>query len=498
MTFHLELKSNAFRILGLHAGALLSEAHDRAYKLRAALSWGQVRPLGTDYPVFAPPERRLETIASALQRLEDPLTRLLDEATWFHLTDATDASAGAALAQGNQARALAVWDDAVARSTDPLTRLRYAHNLAVLYLYLAEAPATPVESPQHVWNRAVEAWVPLLSNHTFWRSLVDQSPSARDPRVRSDLSLVLRAEVAYALVRGRGRRAVEALAGGRKDMLDALAELIRARLESVTAAVAETTARPPGLQSLESRLCLARAAFEQLQSLGPGNALAIKAAADFLADTYRGLALHSANGAEHTGKALELIEAAAGLAASEGLRIQLMEDRRRLKWSAAVGIFKSAIQAGDYAGAHRAFKVLEQNRGPVGGPEGLEALRKDLRNLRSRQTDTRIPRGPRPHTICGVGTRLYGEGDKDPETGRRLATLFFTFFFIPLIALGRYRVRELGEGRYRFYSKVPLTKRHRAWNLAAVGVLLGLLAIGFSYVVPLRAAGAWCFFWCQP
>jgi hypothetical protein len=96
LTLHVDLKTNAFRILGFDSSAALPAVLERANELRAYLGIDIVPTYPIDYPLFATPERTLEAVAAAAHRLEDPLTRLLDEAIWFHLEDPIDDSAAVA------------------------------------------------------------------------------------------------------------------------------------------------------------------------------------------------------------------------------------------------------------------------------------------------------------------------------------------------------------------------------------------------------------------
>jgi hypothetical protein len=44
-------------------------------------------------------------------------------------------------------------------------------------------------------------------------------------------------------------------------------------------------------------------------------------------------------------------------------------------------------------------------------------------------------------SVSGIGFDIYGKSDEDQETGSYLTTYCFTFFYIPLFAITRYRVR---------------------------------------------------------
>jgi hypothetical protein len=77
--------------------------------------------------------------------------------------------------------------------------------------------------------------------------------------------------------------------------------------------------------------------------------------------------------------------------------------------------------------------------------------------------------------VSGIGTTLIGDRDTDAETGTYVKTLAVTVFFVPLLALGAYRVADAPSGGWYFLGKVPLSGLARLWNML---LLLALLAVG--------------------
>lgn len=90
-----------------------------------------------------------------------------------------------------------------------------------------------------------------------------------------------------------------------------------------------------------------------------------------------------------------------------------------------------------------------------------------------------------PFTFNGIGTKYYGKREK-AEDGSYVTTNWIVFLYVPLIPLGSYRVRPLGEGKHlavydsQQYAvqRVPLNWR-QVLNVYAVpaGVILGLFAL---------------------
>ena len=84
-------------------------------------------------------------------------------------------------------------------------------------------------------------------------------------------------------------------------------------------------------------------------------------------------------------------------------------------------------------------------------------------------------RSPSLGNFYGIGTRLAGRRDYDPETGSYVTTHCFCVFFIPLIALGAYRVADAPGGGWYCLGKVPLSPFAR---VGSVAIVLALLATG--------------------
>ena len=85
---------------------------------------------------------------------------------------------------------------------------------------------------------------------------------------------------------------------------------------------------------------------------------------------------------------------------------------------------------------------------------------------------------PSLSTVNGIGAGLYGARDHDPQTGTFVKTHCVCVLFVPLIALGAYRVSKGGGGSWYLIGKVPLSRFARGWNIALLCAAVGLLAWG--------------------
>jgi tetratricopeptide (TPR) repeat protein len=91
-----------------------------------------------------------------------------------------------------------------------------------------------------------------------------------------------------------------------------------------------------------------------------------------------------------------------------------------------------------------------------------------------------IKHKPILHTINGFGFSVYGQRDWDAETRTYVKTHCFCALFIPVLALGAYRVVEAGPRSWYFIGKEPLSPLARSWN-GIVALLAVMLALNFGW-----------------
>lgn len=89
-----------------------------------------------------------------------------------------------------------------------------------------------------------------------------------------------------------------------------------------------------------------------------------------------------------------------------------------------------------------------------------------------------VKKPPTLSTMNGCGLGVCGKRDVDPETGTYVKTYCITALYIPVIALGAYRVADAGSGSWYFLGKEPLSRFARTWNFILLGVLALLIGGG--------------------
>lgn len=100
----------------------------------------------------------------------------------------------------------------------------------------------------------------------------------------------------------------------------------------------------------------------------------------------------------------------------------------------------------------------------------LDAAREELQKRFPDLQPIRHP--PSLQTINGIGTGIYGRRDFDAESNSYVKTQCLCFAFIPLVALGSYRVVSAGGDGWYFLGRVPLSPFARGWNYLLVLLLI--------------------------
>ncbi|MBI1373693.1 MAG: tetratricopeptide repeat protein [Phycisphaera sp.] len=101
-------------------------------------------------------------------------------------------------------------------------------------------------------------------------------------------------------------------------------------------------------------------------------------------------------------------------------------------------------------------------------------------------------------SINGCGFMVYGERDRDTETGTYVKTLCFCLVFVPVLMLRAYRVADASPRGWYFLGSEPLSMLAKGWNAVVlfmamtigVGVWWGSVTSSPDYKAGLRVAAA--------
>ncbi len=94
-------------------------------------------------------------------------------------------------------------------------------------------------------------------------------------------------------------------------------------------------------------------------------------------------------------------------------------------------------------------------------------------------------------TVHGIGAGLYNRRDHDPATGTFVKTHCLSILFVPVLALGAYRI-AVTSGGWSLIGKVPLSRFARWWNVLfplGIAALIGLAVMDAAENSPSAVAG---------
>ena len=83
-------------------------------------------------------------------------------------------------------------------------------------------------------------------------------------------------------------------------------------------------------------------------------------------------------------------------------------------------------------------------------------------------------------TFNGFGLGVYGARDHDQESGTYVKNHCLCAVFMPIVAIGAYRVADAGNGGWHFIGKEPMSAFAKMWNLTIALAIAG--AIGYTYI----------------
>ncbi len=211
-------RNNLFRVLAVPVNTGPAEVRQRQKRLEMQRKLGlsaEVSFTGI-FPLTPPPSS--ETAAKAMERMNDPLARFLDEFFWF---SAPPGDAGlAALERGNVTEARNHWKRQPSGSANTVHGL---HNLAVMEHILA------LESTQSegAASAALAAWKNTLAAETFWDHVRSRVGEMNDVRLTTGFVRRLRDTLPRMKLLIFARQAVAASEQGDTKKTAALLKVIR-------------------------------------------------------------------------------------------------------------------------------------------------------------------------------------------------------------------------------------------------------------------------------
>ena len=229
-------RKNAFRLLGLRVDATAREVSKQGVKMKQMEELGMGNSTqAAAFPLSPPPSQ--DDLRAAIQRLQDPEKRLVDEFFWFwpeqfgrsNLDPAIEA-----LQAGDSATALKIW---TLRVSDPGHGIAALHNIAVLWhmTALESEPRTVACEPgddsrarlNGFWTDALRRWERLIKDEMFWETLHDRVRQINDPRLTSGFVRRFRISLPESIAKINGELALRNAEAGQPGLAAAHASLMR-------------------------------------------------------------------------------------------------------------------------------------------------------------------------------------------------------------------------------------------------------------------------------
>lgn len=412
--------------------------------MRRGFKLGVCKTTAWDLLWLGPLTRTETDVQDAAARLGNPALRLRERLFWFH--DGEELVQGISLASLSSAAATQC------SASYPAAR----HDAAVIDL-LAVFLLDPELKNERQWIDTLAEWIQVGESDEYWLALIDAEtdgafePSASVEEIEElrKESLGLVADIIGSLARGAVarndpatcQRALRILRAAHlpQELLSHLEEQIFGPLEEGFQALCDEVRRECSdkiKKDKESALAnhvvceAAVTRFERevepqlrrLLTLAGVQSDVARRAREVGANCLHGLAIDY-TWADKFHRAEALLLKAYELATSG--EIKSSERPREPHW------IKAERLAGGSVAATRIQESLE-NVAPGARQERL------WKNLKP------VEHAPSLFTWNGLGLRIYGKSEEDPDLGSYMTTYYFVVFFLPLIPICRYRVIDAG------------------------------------------------------
>jgi len=194
----LRYQNNAFRILGLNPNVSMKEIMQRVNEFKVKKSLDMDVVYEYDFPWMGPLDRSEQNVRNALQRLENPVSRLREEIFWFWFVTDCDKKAINYLKKNNHQAAHKTWN-ALITSENPTKELMSASINQTILVHSSiigeereeeeknqnKKSTTLSEKHWKNWKFVINQFTLLASNEVFWEMVKNKAEKNDDPRLSS-------------------------------------------------------------------------------------------------------------------------------------------------------------------------------------------------------------------------------------------------------------------------------------------------------------------------
>jgi len=198
----LRYQNNAFRILGLKPNVSMQEIMQRVNEFKVKKSLGMDVVYGYDFPWMGPLDRSEQNVLNALQRLENPVSRLREEIFWFWFETDCDKKAINYLKKNDRQAAHKTWNVLI-RSENPIkesmsafmNQIILAHSSVIGEECIVRCEdETKKQKKKNItfdekhwknWKVVISRFTLIASNKVFWEMIKNKAEKTDDPRLSS-------------------------------------------------------------------------------------------------------------------------------------------------------------------------------------------------------------------------------------------------------------------------------------------------------------------------
>ena len=192
----LRYQNNAFRILGLKPNVSMHEIMKRVNEIKVKISLGMKIVYEYDFPWMGKLDRNEHSVINALQRLENPISRLKEEIFWFWFETDYDINAINYLVQNNRKSARDAWR-ALITEENPTKELMSAFMNQIIFEHSViigeecgeeeknqkKKSTTLNEKHWKNWKFIINRFTLLASNEVFREMVKNKAERIDDPRL---------------------------------------------------------------------------------------------------------------------------------------------------------------------------------------------------------------------------------------------------------------------------------------------------------------------------
>ena len=192
----LRYQNNAFRILGLKPNVSMHEIMKRVNEIKVKISLGMKIVYEYDFPWMGKLDRNEHSVINALQRLENPISRLKEEIFWFWFETDYDINAINYLVQNNRKSARDAWR-ALITEENPTKELMSAFMNQTIFEHSViigeecgeekknqkKKSTTLNEKHWKNWKFIINRFTLLASNEVFREMVKNKAERIDDPRL---------------------------------------------------------------------------------------------------------------------------------------------------------------------------------------------------------------------------------------------------------------------------------------------------------------------------